>query len=276
METRRKIIKKLSKDVIPGINLFEAVLFAITTIVGCVLFSLTLTIWKDGSSSSSTKDLVGYVITLVDIPIGIIAATFLSKRSKIAPGLLAVDAILYGTSNFLAGNIALGIVNAILTPVIYFVALFFIWPRETKNGSMNVETRKLNYKSGLLLVLFVVILAIIFGFLLPWILPQYFHITNYKEKWLSDYKIWFDSFAAALMLFAVIMGTLRFRETFILYLISNILKTILFATTVIVGYKNDLLLLLLAVAYFINAVFGIMVWSQESDNYTKKDKIRTE
>lgn len=265
MNSRTKILTILKKDLFPGINLFEFVLFTLTTLLGGILLIFTFTIWRD-SNSITNKNIISYAISMVDIPVGVLAATFLSKRSKYAPGILAVDALLYGTSNFLAGNIALGVVNAILTPLIYLVALLYIWPKDTKVGSKTVETRKLKLSSGSLLVSAIIIIAIVFGFALPNLFPKYFNPQEYVEyPWLRDFNIWFDSFAASVMLSAVIMSALRFRETFILYLIANLIKIVLFATTLSLGYMNDLFVLVIASSYFINAVFGIMVWSEESE-----------
>ncbi len=271
MNSRSIVINKLKREVIPGINVFEAFLFTFTTIVGCILLILTFTIWSSDDSITN-KNIISYFISMVDIPVGVLAATFLAKRNKYAPGILAVDALLYGSSNFLAGNIALGIVNAILTPLIYLVALFFIWPKETKEGSSSVTTRKLSLQSAALLVMFILFIAIIMGFALPEMFPKYFTSQDYSNyKWLQDFNIWFDSFAAALMLAAVIMGTLRFRETFFLYLIANTIKIILFTTTLALGYKNDLFVLVIASAYYINSIFGILVWTEESESYKKEN-----
>ncbi len=271
MNSRSIVINKLKREVIPGINVFEAFLFTFTTIVGCILLILTFTIWSSDDSITN-KNIISYFISMVDIPVGVLAATFLAKRNKYAPGILAVDALLYGSSNFLAGNIALGIVNAILTPLIYLIALFFTWPKETKEGSNSVTTRKLSLQSAALLVMFILFIAIIMGFALPEMFPKYFTSQDYSNyKWLQDFNIWFDSFAAALMLAAVIMGTLRFRETFFLYLIANTIKIILFTTTLALGYKNDLFVLVIASAYFINSIFGILVWTEESESYKKEN-----
>lgn len=254
-KTKITLLDKLKKDIIPGINLFEAILFSITTIIGIILF--TVPIVNKGSSHISQD-----VITLLDIPLGILAATFLAKRNKLAPLLLAIDAILYGTANFMAGTIALGIVNAIITPVLYLVAYIWIWPKQEKeNSNGEINTVKFSLKIGLFVIAGVFVISGIFGGVLPLIFPNSFNHDELNEQWLNEYKTWFDAFAATLMLCAVIASIFRFREAFYLYLVSNVMKIILFTTTISMGYSSDGLLLLLALAYFINAIFGILIWS---------------
>lgn len=261
--TKITIMEKLKKNVIPGINLFEAILFTITTIIGVVMFIIPLV--TDGS-----KQIVQDVITLLDIPLGILAATFLSKRSKLAPLLLAIDAILYGSANFLAGTIALGIVNAIITPILYLIAYIWIWPKqENEEVKGEIKTVKFSLWMGVLLVVGILLLSGIFGGVLPLIFKDAFIHDEY-EPWLNNYKTWFDAFAATLMLCAVISSMFRLREAFYLYLTSNIMKIILFTTTISLGHTGDGLLLLLAVSYFINAIFGVLIWRDSKEIQLKE------
>lgn len=251
METKINFIDRLQKNVIPGINLFELILFTVTTVVGGILFILTLTIWNSDSASS---DWISNLIAFVDIPIGIIAATFLAKRSKLAPMLLSIDALLYGSANFIAGQIALGFVNCIATPIIYLVAYFYLWPKQEKENSGEVVTKKFNLVTGLLFSGSAILLAVLFGVVIT--------LTDGKTEatFLDSYQTWFDSFAAALMLMAVITSTLRFREGWYFYFVSNILKIALFSTLVIKGDYASLELLVIAIAYLINATFAMFIW----------------
>lgn len=270
-DTYVKILNRLQEDVFNGINLFEAVLFTITTIVGIIVFILQILLLDH--KESDLYDIMGNVITLIDIPLGVIAATFLSKRNKLAPLLLCIDALFYGSANFIAGNIALGLVNAVATPLLYCYAFIWVWPKEIKDDTTGeIETRKLSIVSGFVVVLSIIIVSVLFGLLLPVIFDNAFTSTTYsdKDQWLNIYKTWFDAFAASLMLMAVISSVYRFRETFFLYLFSNIMKIILFTTTVAIGYPGDSLLLVLALAYFINAIFGILIWNQSEVFKLKK------
>ncbi len=258
METNVTIMQKLKSEVLPGINLFESILFTIATIVGTIFFILSFTIWK---TNSSDNQLFSSLLALIDIPLGVLAATFLSKRSKWAPLLLSVDALLYGSANFFAGQIALALVNFIYTPIMYLIAFFFIWPRETIDPiTKEVKTRKLNLLTGLLIVISIILVATIFGVVLT-VLNN--NEPKYEHEWINNFSMWFDVFAATLMMFAVASSVFRFRETWYFYLTSNIIKIFLFSSLLI--FEQDIAsiqLLILALTYLINALFGLVIWRQ--------------
>ena len=252
-ETQVSLINKLKKEVIPGINLFETILFSITTVIGMILFLISVI----GTGNNEWKVITSNTLMLIDIPLGILAATFLSKRSKIAPLLLFIDALLYGIVNLLNSHYVLGIVNTIIIPGIFLIAYFTIW---SKSKLKEVETKKLTIKTGSIILLSIILISMMFGFILPVIFDS---INNtYETEWLNKYNIWFDSFAATLMIFATISSVLRYRETWIIYMISNIMKIILFTMLLIMGEGADGLLLLLSLAYLFNTIFGLFVWSK--------------
>lgn len=258
-------IKKLKRDVIPGINLFEGVLFTITSTLGIILFILSLTIWS-GNAGADWKTNTANLLTLLDIPIGILAATFIAKRHRLGALLLAIDAFLYGTANLLAGQFALAFVNDLVIPFLYLFAFFYLWPKwaKTKESTGEIYTHKMNLKSSLLIVGGVLLFSIAFGIFMPMITNSY----STSKGTIDTINVWFGSFAAALMLIATIMVVMRYRENWFLYFISNTVKIILFSTIIITGYdgyQGYYLLLLLAIAYWINSLFGMFVWSEDNN-----------
>ncbi len=264
MENKVTFLTKLQREAIPGINLFELVLFSISSVLGTILFLLTLFIWSDGSGD----DLLINILSLIDLPIGILAATFLAKRSKLAPAMLFVDALLYGGANMLAGQYALGIVNFIITPILYMIAFFWIWPKEQSENGKEVITRKLNLFTGLIISGIAITFAIAFGVTMT-VLGDATN-TDGLPNWVFLFKVWFDSFAAALMLIAVVASVFKFREAWYFYFTSNVLKIVLFTTLVACGDLGSIELLLLAVTYFINALFGMLIWSDSKVVELKK------
>ena len=248
-ENKITILTKLKKPIFKGINLFEIILFSLFSTIGVIIFILSIV--NNSEISLSVK--MSYIFTLIDIPLGIIAATSLSKRSKYAPLLLVIDALLYGTSNFLVGNISLGFVNAIITPILWIIAFFYFWKGNMKEEGREVETRKLNLKTGFVVVISVVLVATLLAIALHW--------NSFKtNNLINSINVWFDSFAAALMLAAVVMGMLRFREVWYLYLLANILKITLFIVNLSVGNNSDVMLLIMSSAYLTNSIFGLFIW----------------
>ncbi len=268
MESNTTFLRKLQREIIPGINLFEAVLFSISATLGVVLFLLTILVWSDGAGD----EILINVITLIDLPIGIIAATFLAKRSKLAPLLLSIDALLYGGANMIAGQYALGTVNFIITPILYMVAFVWIWPKEKSEDGKEVITRKLNLTTGLLISGIAIAFAVMFGVTMT-LLGDASNTTTNLPDWVFWFKIWFDTFAAALMLMAVVTSVFKFREAWYFYFTSNVLKIILFTTLIACGDLGSIQLLLLAVTYFINALFGMFIWNNSKVVELKKEQI---
>lgn len=271
MKTEISVLEKLRKNVLPGISFFELILFSITITAGLILFIWQLTVSLNDSSETNVKTLISFLITLFDIPIGILAATWLSKRSKISPVLLAFDSILYGTTNFLAKNWALGIVNVFLSPVLWLFAFFYLWPKQDKeNKDKEIKTKKLDFFSGLVIVGTIFFISTIFG------LTSMFLINSNNElienKGFEQFQIWFDSFSATLMLMAVFMGIMRYRETWYLYFAANFLKIILFSVSISQGKKEDMLLLVIALAYFSNTIFGMLIWKDSIELKIFKNK----
>lgn len=251
-DTQVTFLEKLQKNVIPGINLFEAVLFTITTVIGVILFFLALFPLGD----TNGKFIASNVLTLLDIPLGVLAATFLSKKSKYGYLLLTIDALFYGTANLLNGQYALGVVNDIVIPIIFIIGFII----NIRRDGEEIATKKLTITTGAGVIVGVILISAALGFVLPLI----FNTDSFSDKdWLNTYNIWFDAFAATLMIFATLGAIFRYRETWLLYMTSNIMKITLFIVLVIARPEDASgMLLLLAVAYLINTIFGLFVWSQ--------------
>lgn len=247
-------LDKLQKDVVPGINLFELILFSVSTTLGVIFFLLTLFLW-----SANSNDIATNVITLIDIPMGVIAATFLAKRNKLAPLLLSIDALLYGSANIIAHNYSLGFVNFVLTPFLFLLAYFWLWKSNKNEGTNEVITRKLNLKTGILISALIIMVAVFFGIIMAG-LGKHTEIDKGMPVWLFWFQIWFDSFSAALMLAAVIASVTRFREVWYFYFTADILKIILFGSLIINGYLANIELLILSLTYFTNSLFGMFIW----------------
>ncbi len=258
METKVTLLDKLKKDVFPGINLFELILFSISLIFSILFFVLGLLL-----IDNTNTEIAVMVIALVDLPIGVIAATFLSKRSKLAPLLLIIDAFMIGTANFLSHQIAIGIVNMVIVPILYFLAMVWIWPKETNEETNEVVTRKLNLKVGTYLLLLTIIASILFGDVVSRI------INNDNET----FAIWFDAFAGAITISATIMAVFKFREAWYFYLTLNVIKIVLYTSLIISGKIANVQLLIIAVTYFINALFGLLIWNDSREIELNKSKV---
>ncbi len=226
----------LGRKTILGISLFEFLVFLFTIIIGT-----TLTFVQ--SSVSKWYDWV----FLIDIYIGIIAALALAKKFKYANILLMLDAILYGSGLIGQQNYATGIINVVLIPIIMIVSIG-LW----KNQKQEIETKKINLIQGISITLLITALTTAFAFLMIGVI----------DTSRSEFAIWLDAFASVITIFAFLCSALRYRETWFFFIVNNIVKIGLFSYLIAINDPTvSILSLILAIAYLINAVYGVIVWT---------------
>ncbi len=257
MDTKITLLDKLKKEVFTGINLFELILFSISLVLSVIFFVVSLL-----TIESNSSEIAVMVIALIDLPVGVIAATFLSKRSKLAPLLLIIDAFMIGAANFLSHQYAIGTVNLIAVPILYFIAMVWIWPKETNEETGEVVTRKLNIKIGLSILALTIMFALIFGDV----------IARLKSEDAYELAIWFDAFAGAITISATVMAVFKFREAWYFYLTLNIIKIVLYSSLVFSGKLANVQLLIIALTYFANALFGLLIWRDSIEVKLKNKK----
>ncbi len=253
------------KRVIWGINLFEIILFSLAIITSIVIIALELN--KVNFNNINSYVLASQIITLIDLPLGIVAAIALSRKWKWSWLLLSIDAVLYGSASLLTGNFSLGIIN-LLTPFIFSLTLITWKDFINENDEAQIKTRKLGILEGISLVISIIGLSILLGY----------GVTSLKQVISNDdgnYFIssLFDASAGILMLFAALMSVFRYRETWYLYLFSNTIKIIFFSLLISQGNYENILLLVIAITYFINAIYGnIIWWFSKKEHLIKKDQ----
>lgn len=310
MSETKKTNKKLNlrREIFPGITLFSLGLLIIAGVIGVILTIIELINFEPSNStnlvlgflSQDTANLISTLIMLVDIPLGLLVASLLSNRSKWAPIGMGGETIFYAFAILLSQNWALFIANGIYTPLIWIYG-YFLWNKEevqqTKENSKitnEVKTKKLNLKSTLLVVGTIIFILILFGALLPLVLPKFFigtktfmelnpggqgyntYVVNGEvPSWFAWFQIWLDAFLAAVAVVATTMAVFRYAETWKLFFISNFFKLILFGITIIVTNTISAMMFVMAVAYFANALYGMVVWndSEEIDIFKKKLQI---
>ncbi len=311
----------LRKEVIPGVTMFSLGLLVIAGLIGVIITIVQLTgMIKDGipasgdsifGMSQELNSLIQTLIMLIDIPLGLFVASLLSNRSKWAPIGMGGETIFYAFSILLTQNWALFIANGIYTPLIWLYG-YFLWNKDedllqdenTAAVTGEVKTKKLNFNSLMVVIGTVVGISVLFAFLLPVVLPQFFvgtksfiqgpeagesvwNIANYTvidvtmsdgkivemSKWFAWFQIILDAFLAAVAIVATTMAVFRYAETWLLFFISNTFKLLLFGITLIVALPlASPMMFVMAAAYFANALYGMIVWkdSEEVDIFEKE------
>ncbi len=253
------------KKVFLGINLFEVLLFSFAIIASIIIISFE--IYHLEFNDINYYVFSSQIITLIDLPLGIIAAVALSRRWKWSWLLLSIDAVLYGTAALLTSNFSLGIIN-LITPFILSLTLITWKGFINEEDDSQIKTRKLGIKEGISLAIIIIGLSILLGY----------GVTSLKQFISSDDGNYFasslfDASAGILMLFAALMSVFRYRETWYLYLFSNTVKIIFFSILISQGDYGNILLLVIAITYFINAIYGnIIWWFSKKESLIKKDQ----
>lgn len=208
--------------------------------------------------------------------LGIVGALMLSTKNKHAWIVLLVEAILYGANSFFAfGSYALGSINMFIVPIILVISHFFSWRRNSLGTTL--ETKKLGGKDIAIVISGVLVLTGSLGSLFVFGMPNNIASPN---TWTG----WIDALMGSIMAIAFILSALRFRETFIVFLISNIVKV--FAWTIALHWNGSSSsfeagagvgayagALALAWIYLLNAIFGLMIWKKSQKVGLIKHKI---
>lgn len=213
--------------------------------------------WLDATAGKyNTWDLV---LTFA-AAIGIAGALMLSTKNKHAWIILLIEAILYGSNSFFAlGSFALGSINMFVVPVILVISHFFSW-KGNSNG-VELETKKLGSKDMAIVVSGVLVLTGALGSMF---------IYGFGAGSANNWIDWIDALMGSIMAIAFILSALRYRETFVVFLISNIVKVL--AWTIVIGIDKDTSFatsLTLAWVYLLNAIFGLLIWKHSKETTLK-------
>ncbi len=239
------------KKLFLGITLFETVLFLSSFIIATIFTFL------NGTSNLEVSDWIIWI----DLALGIVAAVSLSRKWKWSWLLLLIDALLYGSVMILTKNYALGIVNAVISPIILLLSLV-TWKKHKEEGVAEIETRKLNLSQGILITFIISGISIGVGFLT-------IYIRGENANQVQD---WMNAFAATITIFAMIASILRYRETFFFYFVSNTVKIIMFSILIFSFSKTEnTVSLIMAFTYFINAIYGMLIWKNTNNNLKEEN-----
>lgn len=210
--------------------------------------------------------------------------TALSLIISIISGIISNDLIIGGTI-LLTGllcayfasegkriNYILGLINYLLMGYvafknnlfgIFFFYIFIFSPLQVNgfitwnknlNDDKNVKVREFTLKNSIIITLSCVIGSIILGYLLTLIPTQRLAFM--------------DAISNCINLCGVILMILRFKESWWLWLINNIIDLIIWIITVINGGCGSVMMLLVSIGYLLINVYGVIKWNIEA----KKDK----
>ena len=165
---------------------------------------------------------------------------------------------MYGMYTFFAlGSYALGSINMFIAPLI-LVWSHFSWRNHTKKGENTIDTRKLNAVEGASVTVGIFAVASALAAMFIYVDPN-----GDPTNWIS----WIDGLMGAVMLFGYLASALRYRETWYIFFASNVIKIITWTIAIalaqdmgtVAAYSTSLTL---AIVYFVNASFGLIIWQK--------------
>ena len=119
-------------------------------------------------------------------------------------------------------------------------------------GDKNVKVREFTFKNSIIITLSCIIGSIILGYLLTLIPTQRLAFM--------------DATSNCINLCGVILMILRFKESWWLWLINNIIDLIIWVITVINGGNGSVMMLLVSIGYLLINIYGVIKWNIEAKN----------
>ncbi len=215
------------------------------------------------------KDIVIITICIIiSIVSGIVAHDLIMGGSILLTGLLCA----YFASEGKRVNYILGLINYLLMGYIafknnlfgiFFFYIFIFSPLQINgyitwnknlNDDNNVKVREFTLKNSIIITLSCIIGSLLLGYLLTLIPTQRLAFM--------------DAASNCINLCGVILMILRFKESWWLWLINNIIDLIIWIITVINGGSGSIMMLLVSIGYLLINIYGVIKWSIEA----KKNK----
>ena len=126
---------------------------------------------------------------------------------------------------------------------------------EKFKGDNNVKVRQFNLKKSIIIILSCAIGSLILGYLLT-LIP-------------SQRLAFMDATSNCINLCGVILMILRFKESWWLWLINNIIDLIIWIITTIHGGYGSIMMLLVSMGYLVINIYGIAKWNIEAKKIRK-------
>lgn len=162
-----------------------------------------------------------------------------------------------------------GIINAILYSIIayhtkyygemtlnlmYYIPMqiygFYIWSKHINPKTQEIYKRKMSYKERISLIIILIIATIICGFILNYV---------------NDNAPFIDSLSTILAIITMYIAINRYLEQWILWIISNSVKLLLWMITLFNGNSNIAIMLMSSI-YLTNSFIMYYKWKKEIDN----------
>lgn len=208
--------------------------------------------------------IISFICIFISIISGIIAKDILVGGTILATGLLCS----YFASEGKRINYILGLINYLLMGYVSFknnlfgifcfyififsplqIKGFFAWNKNLDKGK-NVKVREFTLKNSIIIILSCVIGSFILGYLLSLILNQRLAFM--------------DASSNCINLCGVILMILRFKESWWIWLVNNVIDLIIWIITFINKGDGSMMMLLVSIGYLLINIYGIIKWNLDA------------
>ena len=213
----------------------------------------------------SKKNIIITIICIVIVIISVIITNdILVGGSILASGLLCA----YFASEGKRVNYILGLINYLLMGYvsfknnlfgIFFFYIFIFSPlqihgfiswKKNLNQDNNVKVREFTLKNSIIITLSCIIGSLILGYVLTLIPGQRLAFM--------------DAASNCINLCGVVLMILRFKESWWLWLINNVIDLIIWIITFINKGEGSAMMLLVSIGYLLINIYGVIKWNIEA------------
>lgn len=247
-------------------SLFHKIFLVVFLILNIIVF-IAPGFQQGGSIKSvfSFISILGFIVTISGLFAGIYTA-----RAE-------VPTYVWGTINvffYIILSFSRHLYAEVILYTVYMLPMniygYFAWKKSAKSiehkneneTSSTIEVKSLKKSVWPYIIICGIIIWVCYGtfiYYLPTILAH-FNIVIPPDK-----EFYIDSFTATVTIFAVIVSTKRFRETWYFWLVSDSVGIILYVVSIIEAGKFSFAALSGAIMwtqFVLNAIYGIIVWKR--------------
>ncbi len=223
-------------------NKFETILLSSNVFLSILLFVTV----KDHSLAA--------ILSMISSISNITCVILVAKRSifNFIPGLIGT--VSYGIVSYIYGNTGEWMLNLVFYVPIQFIG-WFLWSRSLANIKDEVETKYLNIKGWIIIVLSLSVGIYLYGTLMSLDNVQMFLYGDVFNH--PIYKYYIDSFTTIASILAQILMLKKYREQWLLWIAINIFTIVLWSIT------TNYIIILQWSSMLINSVYGYMRWKKK-------------
>lgn len=178
----------------------------------------------------------------------LLCAYFSSEGKRISYILGLINYLLIGYVSFINHLYGLFIFGVIICPILQIQG-YISWGKNL-DDKKNVKVREFTLKNSIIIILSCLVGSFILSYLLT-LIP-------------SQRIAFMDAASNTINLCAVVLGILRFKECWWIWLINNVIDLIIWIITFIANGNGSFMMLLVSIGYLLINIYGITKWNIEA------------